>query len=110
MKKLLEKQDNKRSADLKKCYITDYSDRSKRKYMSDNFEPKWGDLYPIAKAIHYLSFEDKPSNLLFVCKKWNQNLEKEILKIYLLRDNNKLIRRQRVQLWMTILKYVKILN
>lgn len=107
VKKLLEKQDNKRSADLRKCYIDNYDDKSKRKNFSLNFDEKWGKTYPIAKAIDYLSYKDNLTKLSLVCKDWNKKLQTKILKAYLIKEqNNKAIKAKRIQIWLSKLTYV----
>ena len=106
--KCLEKQDNKRSADLKKYYIKNIF--SKEKGLTKNPEEvknKWKNIYPIAKSIEYLPLKER-GKLLLVCKDWNKLLENKILKSLLVKQyNNREIEKRRIELWLCILKYVE---
>jgi len=105
--KCLEKQDNKRSADLKKYYIKNIF--SKEKGLTKNpkkVKEHWKNIYPIAKAIEYIPLNER-AKLLFVCKDWNLLLEKKIIKSLLVKQySNKDIEKKRIDIWLCILKYV----
>ena len=65
---------------------------------------EYKDLYPIKKALSYLSMNDQPTKLLTVCKKWNHFLKNKISKIYLIKLNNETImRKYRVNIWSSFL-------
>jgi len=105
--KCLEKQDNKRFADLRKYYIKDAFSKEKRLTKNPlKMKEKWRNIYPIAKAIEYLPVKER-GKLLYVCKDWNQILENKIIKSFLVKQiNNKQIEERRVSIWLSIMKYV----
>ena len=105
--KCLEKQDNKRSADLRKYYIKNIFSKEKGLRKNSKFiKYKWKNIYPIAKALEYLPINDR-AKLLFVSKDWNCLLENKILKSLLVKQyNNREIDKKRISLWLCILKYV----
>lgn len=103
MIKLLEKQENKRFSDLRKSFednsnLTPNNKMKKLKFHRDVEEYK--DLYPIKKALSFLSISDQPINLLLVNKRWRLLLINKISKMYLLKFHNEdILKNLRVQLW-----------
>lgn len=109
--KCLDKQENKRSTDLRKYYIK--NNFYKEKFLlknPENVKSKWGNVYPIAKVIDYLPINER-AKLLFVSKSWRLMLERKVIKSLLLKEpNNRNIEKKRIDLWLNILKYVNILK
>lgn len=105
--KCLEKQDNKRSADLRKYYIKNIF--SKERGLIKNpksIKEKWNNIYPIAKAIEYIPMNER-GKLLFVCTDWTKLLQKKIIKSILVKQcYNQEINKRRIDFWLCILKYV----
>lgn len=106
--KCLEKQDSKRSADLRKNYIKNIF--SKERDQNKNplkMKQKWKNCFPIAKAMEYIPINER-AKLLFVCREWNRLLEMKVIKSLLVKQpNNRKIEKLRIPLWLSILKYVK---
>lgn len=70
---------------------------------------KWANIYPIIKAIEYLPLKER-LKLLLVSKEWRSQLEKKVVKSFLVKQpNNKVIEKKRIELWLMILKYVILL-
>ena len=102
MIKLLEKQENKRFSDLRKNFEggTPKNQTKKMKLHRDLDEYK--ELYPIKKALAYLSVGDKPIELLNVNKRWRQFLRNKVSKIYLVKfQNEKILKNIRIPIWLT---------
>ena len=65
---------------------------------------EYKELYPIKRALAYLSVADQPIKLLAVCKSWKQSLRKKVSKIYLIKfQNEKVLKNHRVPMWLTFL-------
>lgn len=107
--KCLEKQDSKRSADLRKYYIKNIFFKEKLSLKNPKtMKEKWGNIYPIMKAIEYLPLKER-LKLLLISKEWRSQLEKKVVKSFLVKQpNNKDIEKKRIELWLMILKYVDL--
>ena len=107
MVKCLEMQDHKRSADLRKYYIKNVFSKEKGLNKSPiKMQEKWGNIYPIAKAIEFIPMNER-GKLLFVCKEWNRLLEKKVIKSLLVKQiKNQQIEKKRIAMWLSIMKYV----
>ncbi len=116
--KLLEKQENKRFSDLRKNFedninLTPKNKMKKIKLHKDLQE--YQDLFPVKKALSYLSTADLPLKLLTICKSWRFFLRNKISKMYLIKfSNEKLLKDLRIQMWLSFfipeVKNKKIIN
>lgn len=105
--KLLEKQENKRFSDIQKNFEESKHSTPKNKFKVYKFQKdldEYKDLYPIKKALCYLSLQDKPINLLMINKRWKSFLKNKIAKMYLMKFSNKnILTHKRVDMWMSFL-------
>lgn len=104
--KLLEKQESKRFSDYQKNY-EDKSSTPKNKYKTFKFQKdveEYKDLFPIKKALEYLTPQDKPIYLLMVNKNWRSILKSKIWKMYLVDyHKEKVLSKIRYSIWYSFL-------
>ncbi len=107
MMKLLEKQENKKFSDLRKS-ITNLGQK-KPGQIHKKLVDKWGNLFGIKKALEFLNpNEDRVIDLLLVCKKWKEKLQRKVLKFYLIENSGvyNRFRERRINIWKSILRPV----
>ena len=102
---MLEKQEKKKYNDLKKEILIQINKNNSDIQLKR--KKKYGNLYVIIKCLEFLPLNKNILNLLLVSKNWNQKLYKKIYKLFLLKNiENDFLKKKRIEIWLSVLKYV----